>query len=107
MDTRMIGGVTLRVTTYSSPGGRSYNEDMLCEAYGHQPTSDKDLCFAFFGVFDGHGGAEAASYTKDHLLDNIVRQKSFWAEDDERVLKAIRRGFLNTHYAMRKEVGKK
>ena len=39
-------------------------------------------------------------------MDYIVRQKGFWAEDDESVLKAIHEGFLQTHYAMGKELGK-
>jgi len=98
-------GVNLRVTAHSSQGGRKYMEDMLCVAY--QPTTDeKDLLYAFFGIFDGHGGREAAAYTKAHLMENIVSQKNFWVEDDETVLKAIRDGFVNTHYAMRKELGK-
>ena len=39
-------------------------------------------------------------------MDYIVRQKGFWAEDDESVLKAIHEGFLQTHYAMWKELEK-
>ena len=38
-------------------------------------------------------------------MDFIVRQKLFWAEDDESVLKAIHEGFIQTHYAMWKELG--
>ena len=31
----------------------------------YQQTSDeKDLEYAFFGIFDGHGGREAAQYSK-------------------------------------------
>ena len=31
----------------------------------YQQTSDeKDLEYAFFGMFDGHGGREAAQYSK-------------------------------------------
>jgi len=39
-------------------------------------------------------------------MDFIVRQKGFWAEDDESVLKAIHEGFIQTHYAMWKELEK-
>ena len=39
-------------------------------------------------------------------MDFIVRQKGFWLEDDESVLKAIHEGFIQTHYAMWKELGK-
>ena len=42
---------------------------------------------------------------QEHLMDFIVRQKGFWADDDESVLKAIHEGFIQTHYAMWKELG--
>lgn len=29
---------------------------------------DSDHCFAFFGIFDGHGGPRAANFTASHLL---------------------------------------
>lgn len=78
-------------------------EDAFVVAY--QQTDDKkDLEYAFFGIFDGHGGKEAALYAKNNLLDNIVNFKNFWQDDDELVLKAIRDGFLTTHLAMWKEV---
>jgi len=97
-------GVNLRVTAHSNQGGRKYMEDMFCVAY--QPTTDdKDLLYAYFGIFDGHGGREAAIYAKQHLMDHIVSQKNFWAEDDRLILKAIRDGFIATHYAMWKELG--
>jgi protein phosphatase 1D len=97
-------GVNLRVTAHSNQGGRKYMEDMFCVAY--QPTADdRDLLYAYFGIFDGHGGREAALNAKHHLMDQIVQQKNFWSDDDELVLKAIREGFLTTHFAMWKELG--
>lgn len=79
-------------------------EDMFCVAF--QPTpDDKDLEYAFFGIFDGHGGGEAATFAKEHLMDIIVKQKSFWSDRDEDVLRAIRDGYMNTHYAMWRELG--
>jgi len=78
-------------------------EDMFCVAY--QPTADdRDLLYAYFGIFDGHGGREAALYAKHHLMDQIVQQKNFWSDDDDLVLKAIRDGFITTHQAMWKEL---
>lgn len=77
-------------------------EDMFSVAY--QQTEDlNDLEYAFFGIFDGHGGVEAATYAKEHLLDAIVQQKSFWSDNDEDVLHAIHEGYINTHQAMWKE----
>lgn len=97
-------GVNLRVTGHCNQGGRKYMEDMFCVAF--QPTSDdKDLEYAFFGIFDGHGGGEAAMFAKEHLMDSIVKQKNFWSDRDEDVLRAIRDGYMNTHYAMWRELG--
>ncbi|ODM97892.1 Protein phosphatase 1D [Orchesella cincta] len=101
MDTSI--GVNLRVTAHSNQGGRKYMEDMFCVAY--QPTSDeRDLLYAYFGIFDGHGGREAALYAKTHLMDHIVSQKNFWSDNDELILRAIRDGFISVHHAMWREL---
>lgn len=77
-------------------------EDMFSVAY--QQTEDlKELEYAYFGIFDGHGGAEAAIYAKDHLIDSIVCQSNFWSSNDEDILRAIHDGYINTHYAMYKQ----
>lgn len=95
-------GVNLRVTGHSKQGGRKYMEDLFSVAY-QQTEDEKDLEYAFFGIFDGHGGSEAAAFAKEHLMNSIVRERLFWSERDEDVLKAIREGFINTHLAMWKE----
>ncbi|XP_044597957.1 uncharacterized protein DDB_G0292186, partial [Cotesia glomerata] len=97
--------VNLRVTGHCNQGGRKYMEDMFSVAY-QQTSDDKDLEYAFFGIFDGHGGGEAAKFAKDHLMDIIVKQKNFWSDKDEDVLRAIRDGYVNTHYAMWRELDK-
>lgn len=98
-------GVNLRVTGHCSQGGRKYMEDLFSVAY--QQTEDgRDLEYAFFGIYDGHGGSEAAAYAKEHLMDCIVKQKQFWSDDDEDVLKAIRSGYMLTHLNMWKEIEK-
>ena len=79
-------------------------EDVFSVAY-QQTEDEKDLEYAYFGIFDGHGGRDAAVYAKEHLMDHIVRQKGFWSEDDDEVLKAIHDGFVSTHHAMWKEYG--
>lgn len=98
-------GLNLRVTGHCNQGGRKYMEDAFVVAY-QQSEDGKDLEYAYFGIFDGHGGREAALFAKEHLMNNIVCQKSFWSDDDNQVLKAIRDGFLATHHAMWREVGK-
>lgn len=98
-------GVNLRVTGHCNQGDRRYMEDVFSVAY-QQTEDEKDLEYAFFGIFDGHGGREAAQFAKDNLMDFVVCQKNFWSDDDELVLKAIREGFIATHQAMWKELGK-
>ena len=41
-------------------------EDFFSVAY-HKTEDGKDLEYAYFGIFDGHGGPEAAKYAKEHL----------------------------------------
>lgn len=80
-------------------------EDMFSVAY-QQTADDKDLEYAFFGIFDGHGGGEAATYAKENLMDTIVKQKNFWSDKDEDVLRAIQDGYSNTHQAMWRQLDK-
>lgn len=75
----------------------------LCVFY-FLPDSN-ELEFIYFGIFDGHGGREAAVFTRQRLLHNITREKCFYGDDDG-VKEAIRRGFIATHYDMLNEVGK-
>lgn len=92
-------GLNLRVTGHCNQGGRKYMEDVFSVAY-QQTEDEMDLEYAFFGIFDGHGGKEAAIYAKEHLMDNITKQQSFWSENDDLVLKSIREGFLKTQNDM-------
>lgn len=98
-------GVNLRVTGHCSQGGRKYMEDLFSVAY-QQTEDERDLEYAFFGIYDGHGGSEAAAFAKEHLMDSIVKQRQFWSDNDEDVLKAIRNGYMLTHWNMWKELGK-
>ena len=50
-------GLNLRVTGYKHQGGRKYMEDEFGVAY-QQTADEKDLEYAFFGIFDGHGGGK-------------------------------------------------
>lgn len=97
-------GVNLRVTGHSSQGGRKYMEDFFSVAY-QQSDDKKDLEYAFFGIYDGHGGSEAAAFAKEHLLNLIVGQKLFWSDNDDDILRGIREGYIATHYAMWREQG--
>ncbi|XP_055380627.1 protein phosphatase 1D [Condylostylus longicornis] len=50
----------------------------------------------------GHSN-QAAKFAKDHLLREIVNNKLFWSKYDSDVLRAIREGYISTHYAMWRE----
>uniref|UniRef100_A0A2M4BCC5 Protein phosphatase 2c n=1 Tax=Anopheles marajoara TaxID=58244 RepID=A0A2M4BCC5_9DIPT len=98
-------GVNIRVTGHTSVGGRKYQEDFFSVAY-QQTENDQNLEYAFFGIYDGHGGAEASLFAKEHLMNTIVSQKLFWSENDADVLKSIREGYIQTHHAMWREQDK-
>ncbi|XP_056451565.1 protein phosphatase 1D-like [Gadus chalcogrammus] len=59
---------------------------------------------AFFAVFDGHGGQEAAHFARDHLWDLLRTQRGFWSRDNEEVCAALRKGFIACHHAMWKKL---
>ena len=67
---------------------------------------DRDYEFAYFGIFDGHGGPEASRFARDNLLNEITKYEQFWTDNDEDIMFAIRSGFLDTHQLMWKELGK-
>lgn len=61
---------------------------------------------AFFAVFDGHGGREAAQFARDYLWEFMKKQRGFWSECDREVCTAIRKGFVACHHAMWKKLRK-
>ena len=65
----LVRHLGLRWGSHRAQGPRSYQEDRtvvrLAEA-AEEPH-------AYFGVFDGHGGAEAADYAVEHLHPNLMR----------------------------------
>jgi len=98
-------GIDLQVFHDSAQGGRDHMEDVVSVKI----PSDADSAhqgFAFFAVFDGHGGADAAHFADEHLLDQITRRAEFWSEDDSLVVQGIKDGFVSTHRMMAKAVGR-
>uniref|UniRef100_A0A3B5AMQ9 Protein phosphatase 1D-like n=1 Tax=Stegastes partitus TaxID=144197 RepID=A0A3B5AMQ9_9TELE len=59
---------------------------------------------AFFAVFDGHGGREAAHFARENLWGLLKRQRGFWSKDHSEVCAALRKGFIACHHAMWKEL---
>ncbi|XP_053310550.1 protein phosphatase 1D [Spea bombifrons] len=72
-------------------------------ASGKSPARGKQSV-AFFAVYDGHGGREAAHFARDHLWGFIRKQKGFMSLDPEEVCAAIRKGFVACHHAMWKKL---
>ncbi|CRL05368.1 CLUMA_CG017971, isoform A [Clunio marinus] len=97
--------IGLRVTAYCNMGSRKYMEDTFSVAY-QKSDNGKDLDYAFFGIFDGHGGDTASIFAKNHLMNYIVDQPGFWSNHDKDVLDAIKKGFLECHMAMWKDLDK-
>ncbi len=97
-----ISGAELRITTDSKQGGRKYMEDVV---HVHFEENNGSLDYAYFAVYDGHGGPNASAFAKEHLLDEITKHKNFWSEDDTQVLKAIKDGFISCHRLMWKALG--
>lgn len=56
---------------------------------------------AFFGVFDGHGGARAAEFASENLGKNIVDEVMQRGEGG--IVAAVKRGYLNTDSKFMKE----
>lgn len=61
---------------------------------------------AFFAVFDGHGGREAAQFAREYLWEFVKKQRGFWSDCDREVCSAIRKGFVACHHAMWKKLRK-
>ncbi|KAE8295685.1 Protein phosphatase 1D [Larimichthys crocea] len=73
---------------------------------GAQPSvaSRSRRSVAFFAVFDGHGGREAAQFARDYLWEFVKKQRGFWSDCDREVCAAIRKGFVACHHAMWKKL---
>ncbi|CAF3676363.1 unnamed protein product [Rotaria sordida] len=100
--------VNLRITTNSN------QEDAYAIALQRLNPSDKEspISLAYFGIFDGHGGKEAAEYARQSLCQHILEQDDFWPntsdenQNDQLILSAIRQGFLACHNDMWNHVEK-
>ena len=78
------------VTAESDLGGRTSMEDYYSVQLSYPksteiPVLSRGLSHAFLGVFDGHGGKEAAMYVRDHLWETIVQQPYFFSDQRDTV----------------------
>lgn len=92
----------------SLPGEDNGNGDAQPESddSASEPAVDTRKSVAFFAVFDGHGGREAAHFAREHLWGLLKKQRGFWSKDDGEVCAALRKGFIACHHAMWKELRK-
>ena len=91
--------IIVRVNGQGNQGGRKEMEDF------NRVVFDRDPEQAFFAVFDGHGGKDAAIFARERLWDSIKKHKDFNSGDTSRVVKAIKKGFIATHCEMWKQLG--
>ena len=94
-------GIAIEAFAEANRGGRKHMEDVL----GIQLDST-DRGQAFVGVFDGHGGKEAAMYANKTLWNNIKSREGFNTTNGTLVKEAIIEGFKVTHKNMWGERGK-
>ncbi|KAG8388587.1 hypothetical protein BUALT_Bualt02G0141000 [Buddleja alternifolia] len=72
-------------------GRRDEMQDRYSAVLGLQGDSNQ----AFFGIFDGHGGAKAAEFASENLDKNILDELKRRENDDEFEL-AVKDGYLTT-----------
>lgn len=68
------------------------------------PAARSRRSVAFFAVFDGHGGCEAAQFAREYLWEFVKKQRGFWSHCDREVCSALRKGFVACHHAMWKKL---
>ncbi|KAK7321362.1 hypothetical protein VNO77_31934 [Canavalia gladiata] len=84
-------------SVYCKRGRREYMEDRYTA--GDNLRGEHKM--AFFGIFDGHGGAKAAEFAANNLEKNVLDEVIMREEDD--VEEAVKRGYLNTDSDFLKE----
>ncbi|KAF5192177.1 phosphatase 2C [Thalictrum thalictroides] len=84
-------------SVYCKRGRRAAMEDRFSAV--DNLHGDGESKQAFFGVFDGHGGAKAAEFAAEHLHKNIMKDFARRVETVE----AIKQGYLTTDSDFLKE----
>ncbi|OAY46278.1 probable protein phosphatase 2C 30 [Manihot esculenta] len=79
-------------SVYCKRGRRGLMEDRFSASI----DVNADYKRAFFGVFDGHGGAKAAEFASKNLEKNIMAVVSSISEEKTGIEMAIRDGYLTT-----------
>ncbi|MCL7029769.1 hypothetical protein MKW94_024586 [Papaver nudicaule] len=82
---------------YSKRGRKAATEDRYSATVGILGDPKQ----AFFGVFDGHGGAKAAEFASKHMEKNIMKELS--SRGVEQIEEAVKAGYLLTDSEFLKE----
>ncbi|MBA0636212.1 hypothetical protein Godav_025278 [Gossypium davidsonii] len=84
----------------SEKGPKQYMEDeFICidDLFQHLGPAASFPCLgAFYGVFDGHGGLDAASFTRKNILNFIVEDANFATGTK----KAVKRAYVKADHAL-------
>jgi len=48
---------------------------------------------AFYAVFDGHSGVDAAEYVSAHLVDKLMEDELFWSSSSADVIRSLETKF--------------
>ncbi|KAJ3709380.1 hypothetical protein LUZ61_013085 [Rhynchospora tenuis] len=101
---------TIRSGSFADIGRRRYMEDEHIRIHNLASHLGSLLACpspsAFYGVFDGHGGADAAAYMKRHALSFLFEHGDFpqWSQADDMYMqsveKCVRRAFLQADLAL-------
>ncbi|KAK9159122.1 hypothetical protein Scep_005696 [Stephania cephalantha] len=84
-------------SVYCKRGRREAMEDRYSAVVGIQGDPKQ----AFFGVFDGHGGAKAAEFASKNIDKNIINELT--RREGEGIVEAVRHGYLTTDSEFLKE----
>ena len=61
---------------------------------------------SFFAIFDAHGGPEAGDLASKNLMERVTHQKGFHSEEQWKIAKAIKDGFVSVPSEMWRHRGK-
>ena len=60
----------------------------------------------FFAIFDDNGGPEAGDFASKNLMERVTQQKGFHSEEQWKIAKAIKDGFVSVQSKMWTHRGK-
>ncbi|CAG9762473.1 unnamed protein product [Ceutorhynchus assimilis] len=95
-DTTVVRSSVFRVGSSCMQGWRINMED----SHTHLLSMPDDPDTAFFGVYDGHGGAKISDFAGKHLHKFMVNREEY---RDGKIAEALKRAFLEFDQAMLEE----